>query len=214
MSAEQVPSKYLLQKIDQRTIDFVCAGGGSQSERDAVWNYIHGLERENADLERRLTDEPNERSVTGEGYVDNPPPHALSFSEGANTNSESERTGAANVEKSHADSTAHRVSTSHGPSLEPVASLYPHWTCKTHGDFDARVVVGCPECVREMRTALPPLPKTCEWSEIEEGCGVYNTCSSATEGEFHVYPGLELWPHCQWCGGKIVVTGSTKGATT
>jgi hypothetical protein len=28
---------------------------------------------------------------------------------------------------------------------------YPHWTCKTHGDFDARTAVGCPECVRLLR---------------------------------------------------------------
>lgn len=38
---------------------------------------------------------------------------------------------------------------------------HPHWTCKTHGDFDARVAVGCPECVREMRARLsrePPQP--------------------------------------------------------
>jgi hypothetical protein len=34
---------------------------------------------------------------------------------------------------------------------------YPHWTCKTHGDFDARVAVGCPECVRHMRSELQEL---------------------------------------------------------
>ena len=38
---------------------------------------------------------------------------------------------------------------------------YPHWHCPHHGDFDARVAVGCPECVREMRNqiraAQPPV---------------------------------------------------------
>lgn len=33
----------------------------------------------------------------------------------------------------------------------------PHWTCRTHGDFDARVAVGCPECVRQMREELQQL---------------------------------------------------------
>lgn len=32
--------------------------------------------------------------------------------------------------------------------------LPPHWTCKTHGDFDAMREVGCPECTRLMRQAL------------------------------------------------------------
>jgi hypothetical protein len=29
-----------------------------------------------------------------------------------------------------------------------------HWHCDIHGDFDAMVAVGCPECTRVMRTAL------------------------------------------------------------
>jgi hypothetical protein len=36
--------------------------------------------------------------------------------------------------------------------------LYPHWHCDTHGDFDARVAVGCPECVREMRKYISEYP--------------------------------------------------------
>lgn len=33
----------------------------------------------------------------------------------------------------------------------PSKELMPHWSCKTHGAFDARVAVGCPECVRQLR---------------------------------------------------------------
>lgn len=31
---------------------------------------------------------------------------------------------------------------------------YPHWTCKTHGNFDASQQVSCPYCVTEMRQQL------------------------------------------------------------
>jgi hypothetical protein len=60
-------------------------------------------------------------------------------------------------------------------------------------------------------TQPPSAVRECEWSEIEEGSRVYNTCSSGTEGEFHLHEGLELWPYCMWCGGKVVVTTVTKG---
>jgi hypothetical protein len=30
----------------------------------------------------------------------------------------------------------------------------PHWTCRTHSDFDAMRAVGCPECMRLARGAL------------------------------------------------------------
>jgi hypothetical protein len=39
----------------------------------------------------------------------------------------------------------------------PVKSITrrpPHWTCKTHGDFNAMREVGCPECTRLLRQAL------------------------------------------------------------
>jgi hypothetical protein len=54
--------------------------------------------------------------------------------------------------------------------------------------------------------------KICEWSEIEPGTGVYNTCTNGEE--FHLYDGLDLWPYCHWCGGKIEVvelTDDTEG---
>lgn len=43
----------------------------------------------------------------------------------------------------------------------------------------------------------------CEWSEIEPSSGIYNTCEEGEE--FHLTPGLDLYPYCQWCGGKIKV---------
>lgn len=50
---DQVPSKEL--KVAKHTINMVCAGMGSQSERDAVWNYIVGLERDLADTQAELS---------------------------------------------------------------------------------------------------------------------------------------------------------------
>ena len=45
--------------------------------------------------------------------------------------------------------------------------------------------------------------RRCEWTPIEEGVEVYNTC---VEGEeFHLTPGLDLWPFCPYCGGRIAV---------
>lgn len=45
---------------------------------------------------------------------------------------------------------------------------YPHWSCKTHGDFDARVVVGCPECVRDLRTELAQAKERI--TSLEDAC--------------------------------------------
>jgi hypothetical protein len=47
------------------------------------------------------------------------------------------------------------------------------------------------------------LKPVCEWLEIEEGSGIYNTCKEGYE--FHLSEGLELWPFCHWCGGSIKV---------
>lgn len=46
----------------------------------------------------------------------------------------------------------------------------------------------------------------CEWSEIEGGSGIYNTCRPGEE--FHLAEGLELWPHCHFCGRGIEVVDS------
>jgi hypothetical protein len=51
--------------------------------------------------------------------------------------------------------------------------------------------------------ACDRLKPTCEWSEIEEGSGIYNTCKEGEE--FHLTEGLDLYPFCQWCGGRIKV---------
>lgn len=32
-----------------------------------------------------------------------------------------------------------------------------HWHCTTHGDFDARVAVGCPDCMRLARDEIKHL---------------------------------------------------------
>ena len=48
--------------------------------------------------------------------------------------------------------------------------------------------------------------RVCEWSRIEPDCDVFNTCKEYDE--FHLTEGLDLWPHCHWCGGKIEVIDS------
>lgn len=47
------------------------------------------------------------------------------------------------------------------------------------------------------------LKPVCEWSEIEEGSGVYNTCKEGEE--WHVPEGLEPYPFCHWCGNSIEI---------
>jgi hypothetical protein len=38
---------------------------------------------------------------------------------------------------------------------EPLKKARPvHWHCDTHGDFDAMVAVGCPECMRMDRELI------------------------------------------------------------
>lgn len=41
-------------KVAEHTINMVCAGMGSQSERDAVWNYILGLQRDLYEAEKLI----------------------------------------------------------------------------------------------------------------------------------------------------------------
>jgi hypothetical protein len=47
------------------------------------------------------------------------------------------------------------------------------------------------------------LKPVCEWTEIEAGSGIYNTCKEGEE--WHVPEGLELYPFCHWCGYGIKV---------
>jgi hypothetical protein len=46
--------------------------------------------------------------------------------------------------------------------------------------------------------------KICEWSEIEPGSNIFNTCKEGDE--FYLNEGMDLWPFCHWCGLKIEVT--------
>jgi len=48
-----------------------------------------------------------------------------------------------------------------------------------------------------------PLLKVCDWYPIEKDSTIYNTCKEGEE--FHLTPGMELWPYCHLCGGKIQV---------
>lgn len=70
--------------------------------------------------------------------------------------------------------------------IEATMRRPPHWTCKTHGDFNAMRAVGCPECTRLLRHALlrafeehghryscsaargPHSDCTCGWLEVME----------------------------------------------
>lgn len=73
------------------------------------------------------------------------------------------------------------------------AAIAGHETCPA-GPWDTSAPVCNPE------------ERTCEWVEVEEGSELYNTCKDGDE--FQVLEGLELWPHCHWCGGKIVAIAS------
>lgn len=53
--------------------------------------------------------------------------------------------------------------------------------------------------------------EACEWSEIEDGSRIYNTCRPGEE--FHLTEGLELWPHCHFCGKRIEVVSSEHNGT-
>jgi hypothetical protein len=47
--------------------------------------------------------------------------------------------------------------------------------------------------------------RICEWTPIEDGCTVYNVGCQDGHEEFHLTEGLDLWPFCPWCGGKVSV---------
>lgn len=69
-------------------------------------------------------------------------------------------------------------------------------TC-THNRRD-----GQPHMATCSRYGIPD-ETTCEWSEIEDGSGIFNTCKSGEE--WHVPEGLEPFPFCHWCGKRIVI---------
>jgi hypothetical protein len=52
-----------------------------------------------------------------------------------------------------------------------------------------------------------PLLKVCDWYPIEKDSNIYNTCKEGEE--FHLTEGMELWPYCHLCGGKIEVVTDT-----
>lgn len=49
----------------------------------------------------------------------------------------------------------------------------------------------------------PAAERTCEWSQTYDWSGQYNTCKEGEE--WHLPDGLELFPYCHYCGGKIVI---------
>lgn len=55
------------------------------------------------------------------------------------------------------------------------------------------------------------LKPVCEWIEIEEGSGVYNTCKEGEE--WHVPEGLEPYPFCHWCGNAIKISEFSDSAS-
>lgn len=59
--------------------------------------------------------------------------------------------------------------------------------------------------VRSVSSVQPTAPDPCLWVEIEDGSGIYNTCKSDTEGEWHLEEGLELHKFCPYCGKPISV---------
>lgn len=43
----------------------------------------------------------------------------------------------------------------------------------------------------------------CQWSQVEVDSADYNTCKEGEE--WHLPEGLDLFPHCHWCGRRIEV---------
>lgn len=51
-----------------------------------------------------------------------------------------------------------------------------------------------------------PTPKReapCRWTQMDQGGSTYNTCAGGES--FSVEPGCEPWPHCHWCGKRVVL---------
>lgn len=87
------------------------------------------------------------------------------------------------------------------------------WTTNAHEALwwarkeDAEASAG--ECLDDARVVEhgfaiePAAERTCEWIEVEADSGLFNTCKEGEE--FQLTDGLDLWPHCHLCGGKIVI---------
>lgn len=58
----------------------------------------------------------------------------------------------------------------------------PHWTCSTHGDFDAMRAVGCPECMREARQALIQIQRELWGSNWEAAKAAHKIACNALDG--------------------------------
>lgn len=57
----------------------------------------------------------------------------------------------------------------------------PHWHCRTHGNFDAMVAVGCPECMRLARQALIQIQRETWASPWEAGQAAHKLASDALD---------------------------------
>lgn len=69
---------------------------------------------------------------------------------------------------------------------------------------DSRAVDDCLVALAVVTAEGSGRLNVCEWSEIEPGSDIYNTCK---EGEdFYLNAGMDLWPFCHQCGRRIEVT--------
>lgn len=97
-----------------------------------------------------------------------------------------------------------------------------HWSCRTHGNFDAMVAVGCPECMRLAREALIQIQRETWASPWEAGQAAHKIASNALDPrppEKAIAPlclheaGLECV--CRKCGQTVnygVMTSLGKGS--
>jgi hypothetical protein len=46
--------------------------------------------------------------------------------------------------------------------------------------------------------------RTCNWEQEQDYPVFYPACQEGRE-EFNLTPGLDLWPFCPWCGGRVSV---------